>query len=99
MYGIDILDNPSKYFPYIIERVNVFAQETSTCHNMCHISLGHYYVLIEIRKICILTKNINGQRNQPTKIDANNSLKGAIATTSIAKLVCDIKTFPTPLHA
>ena len=24
---------------------------------------------------------------------------GAIATTSIAKLVCDIKTFPTPLHA
>ena len=60
MYGIVILDNPSKYCFYTKERVNIFAQETSTCHNMCHISLGHYYLLIEIRKICILTKNING---------------------------------------
>ena len=56
MHGIDILDNPSKYFPYIIERVNVFAQETSTCCNMGHMSLGHQYLLIEIRNICILTK-------------------------------------------
>ena len=57
MYGIAILDNPSKYFPYAIERVNVFAQETSTCCNMGHMSWGHQYLLIEMRKLCILTKN------------------------------------------
>ena len=57
MYSIAILDNPSKYFPYIIYRVNVFAQEMSTCCNMGHMLLGHQYLLIDIRKICILTKN------------------------------------------
>ena len=56
MYGIVILDNPSKYCPHTIERVNVFAQETSTCCNMGHMSLGHQYLLIEIRRLCILTK-------------------------------------------
>ena len=57
MYGIVIFDNPSKYCLLTIERVNVFAQEMSTCRNMGHMSLGHQYLLIEIRKICILTKN------------------------------------------
>ena len=56
MYGIVILDNPSKYCLYTIERVNVFAQEMSSCRNMGHMSLGDQYLLIEIRKLCILTK-------------------------------------------
>ena len=56
MYGIVILDNPSKYCFYTKERLNIFAQEMSTCCNMGHMSLGHQYLLIKIRRICILTK-------------------------------------------